>query len=102
MGRALQGEGGHHRQLPGIGSGGGVAQFTAGTVDFGATDAAAQRRGARGRITKSEPLDIPTVLGAVTVSYNLEGIDKGLKLDGATVADIFLGKITKWNDPAIA
>jgi phosphate transport system substrate-binding protein len=42
------------------------------------------------------------VFGAVTVSYNVQGVDKGLKLDGATVADIFLGKITKWDDPAIA
>ena len=42
------------------------------------------------------------MFGAVTVSYNVEGVDKGLKLDGATIADIFLGKIKKWNDPAIA
>ena len=42
------------------------------------------------------------MFGAVTVSYNVKGVDKGLKLDGKTVADIFLGKITKWNDPAIA
>jgi phosphate transport system substrate-binding protein len=51
---------------------------------------------------KGDPVHIPTVLGAVTVSYHVSGIDKGLKLDGATIADIFLGKIKKWNDPAIA
>src|SRR4051794_7829830 len=51
---------------------------------------------------KGKPVHVPTVLGAVTISYNVNGIDKGLKLDGATAADIFLGKITKWNDPAIA
>ena len=51
---------------------------------------------------KGEPVHVPTVLGAVTVSYNVTGVDKGLKLDGATIADIFLGKIKKWNDPAIA
>ena len=51
---------------------------------------------------KGVPVHVPTVLGAVTVSYNVNGVEKGLKLDGATIADIFLGKITKWNDPAIA
>jgi phosphate transport system substrate-binding protein len=86
----------------GIGSGGGVAQFTAGTVDFGATDAALKDDELTEASKKSEALDIPTVLGAVTVSYNVEGVDKGLKLDGATIADIFLGKITKWNDAKIA
>jgi phosphate transport system substrate-binding protein len=45
---------------------------------------------------------IPSVFGAVTVSYNVEGLKKGVKLDGATVADMFLGKVKKWNDPAIA
>jgi len=86
-----------------IGSGGGIAQFSAGTVDFGATDSAmkpdeiatAEKKG-------SDPVHVPTVLGAVTVSYNVDGIDQGLKLDGETVADIFLGKIKKWNDPKIA
>jgi phosphate transport system substrate-binding protein len=87
----------------GIGSGGGIAQFSAGTVDFGATDSAmkpdeiatAEKKG-------SDPVHVPTVLGAVTVSYNVDGVDQGLKLDGGTVADIFLGKIKKWNDPKIA
>ena len=87
----------------GIGSGGGIAQFSAGTVDFGATDSAmkddeiatAEKKG-------SSPVHIPTVLGAVTVSYNLDGVDQGLKLDGKAVADIFLGKVKKWNDPEIA
>jgi phosphate transport system substrate-binding protein len=87
----------------GIGSGGGVAQFTAGTVDFGASDASmsdeeiaeAQKKG-------SDPVHVPTVLGAVTVSYNLDGVESGMKLDGPTIANIFLTKIKKWNDPAIA
>jgi phosphate transport system substrate-binding protein len=86
-----------------IGSGGGVAQFSAGTVDFGASDApmkddeiaTAQKKG-------SDPVHVPTVLGAVTVSYNLEGVQQGLKLDGKAVADIFLGKVDKWDDPEIA
>jgi phosphate transport system substrate-binding protein len=85
-----------------VGSGGGIAQFTAGTVDFGATDAAMKPEEEDAAKKKGDPVHIPTVLGAVTVSYNVDGIDKGLKLDGATVADIFLGKIKKWNDPAIA
>jgi phosphate transport system substrate-binding protein len=87
----------------GIGSGGGIAQFSAGTVDFGASDApmkddevaTAQKKG-------SDPVHVPTVLGAVTISYNLDGVQQGLKLDGKTAADIFLGKVKKWNDPEIA
>jgi phosphate transport system substrate-binding protein len=85
-----------------VGSGGGIAQFTAGTVDFGATDAAMKPEEEAAAKKKGDPVHVPTVLGAVTVSYHVSGIDKGLKLDGATIADIFLGKIKKWNDPAIA
>jgi phosphate transport system substrate-binding protein len=86
----------------GIGSGGGIAQFTAGTVDFGATDAPMKDEEVTAAKKKGDPVHVPTVLGAVTVSYNVKGIDKGLKLDGATIADIFLGNIKKWNDPKIA
>jgi phosphate transport system substrate-binding protein len=86
----------------GIGSGGGVAQFTAGTVDFGATDSAMTDDELAAAKKKGEPVHVPTVFGAVTVSYNVSGLKKGLKLDGATIADMFLGKIKKWNDPAIA
>jgi phosphate transport system substrate-binding protein len=86
----------------GIGSGGGIAQFTAGTVDFGATDSAMEDSEVKAAQKKGRPVHIPSVFGAVTVSYNVNGVDKGLELDGKTVADIFLGKITKWNDPAIA
>jgi phosphate transport system substrate-binding protein len=85
----------------GIGSGGGIAQFTAGTVDFGASDAAMTDEEEAAAAKKGRPVHIPTVMGAVTVSYNLAGVKSGLKLDGSTVANIFLGKITKWNDPAI-
>src|ERR1700704_4276469 len=79
-----------------IGSGGGIAQFTAGTVDFGATDSAMKDDEIKAAEKKGTPVHVPTVLGAVTVSYNVNGVDKGLKLDGATIADIFLGKITSW------
>ena len=83
----------------GIGSGGGIKQLISGTVDFGASDAPMTAEE-----TKSAPqtvLHIPMVMGAVVVSYNLK-LDKPLKLTGAAVADIFSGKITKWNDAAIA
>ena len=85
-----------------IGSGGGIAQFTAGTVDFGATDSAMEDDELKAAEAKGTPVHVPSVFGAVTISYNVSGVDKGLKLDGATAADIFLGKITKWNDKAIA
>lgn len=84
-----------------VGSGGGIAQLTAGTVDFGATDSAMKDEEVTAAKKKGVPVHIPTVFGAVTVAYNLEGVKTGLKLDGQTLADIFEGKITKWNDPAI-
>ena len=82
-----------------IGSGGGIKQITAKTVDFGASDGPMtmdQMTAAPGRI-----YHIPTVMGAVVIAYNLEGVDKGLKLSGDVLADIYLGKITQWNDPRI-
>ena len=85
-----------------IGSGGGIAQFTAGTVDFGASDAAMKPEEIAAAKKKGDPVRVPTVFGAITVSYNVSGLDKGLKLDGPTIADVFLGKIKKWNDPALA
>src|SRR5947209_12898305 len=82
-----------------IGSGGGQKQILAETVDFGASDGPMSDENlakAPGKL-----LHIPTVAGAVVISYNLDG-NPALKLDGETVADIFLGKIKKWNDPKIA
>jgi phosphate transport system substrate-binding protein len=84
-----------------IGSGGGIAQFTAGTVDFGATDAPMKDDEIKAAKKKGDPVHVPTVLGAVTVAYNVQGVDRGLKLDGATVADVFLGTIKKWDDAKI-
>src|SRR4051812_934639 len=86
----------------GVGSGAGVAQFTAGTVDFGASDAAMTDDEVKAASKKGEPVHVPSVFGAVTVSYNVSGVEKGLKLDGATVANMFLGKVKKWNDASIA
>ena len=82
-----------------IGSGGGQKQIMAQTVDFGASDGPMSDENlskAPGKI-----LHIPTVAGAVVMTYNLEG-NSALKLDGETIADIFLGKVKKWNDPKIA
>jgi phosphate transport system substrate-binding protein len=85
-----------------VGSGQGVAELTANTVDFGASDASMTDQELAATKKNGDVVHVPTVLGAVTVSYNLPGTPSGLKLDGATVAGIFLGKITKWNDAAIA
>jgi phosphate transport system substrate-binding protein len=85
----------------GVGSGAGVAAFAAGTADFAASDPALTPADVK-TIKKSPPLQIPTVFGAITVSYHVSGVNKGLKLDGKTIADIFLGNVKKWNDPEIA
>jgi phosphate transport system substrate-binding protein len=83
----------------GIGSGGGQKQILSETVDFGASDGPMSDA----NLAKASRTlwHIPTVAGAVVVSYNVPG-DPKLKLDGPTLAAIFLGKITHWNDPAIA
>ena len=87
------------------GSGDGVTAFNNGTIDFAGSDSAldptagevasAQKR------CGSAPLDLPMVVGPIAIAYKLSGVDK-LVLNGPTVAQIFLGKITKWDDPAIA
>ncbi len=83
----------------GIGSSGGVKQIKAKTVDFGGSDAPVKEAD----LDAAGLVQVPTVMGAVTVVYNLPGFKSGeIKLDGLTAADIFGGKITKWNDPAIA
>jgi len=82
-----------------IGSGGGQKQILAETVDFGASDGPMSDENlakAPGKL-----LHIPTVAGAVVMTYNVPG-NAALKFDGETIADIYLGKITKWNDPKIA
>jgi phosphate transport system substrate-binding protein len=83
-----------------IGSGGGIQQLIARTVDFGASDVPMNAQElAR---AKAPVLQIPVTLGGEGIAYNLPGIAKGLRLTRQVVADIYLGKITKWNDPAIA
>jgi phosphate transport system substrate-binding protein len=84
-----------------IGSGGGIRQFVEGTVDFGATDGPMTDE--QIAAVKGNVLHIPTVLGAVSVTYNLPSIGKTeLNFDGALLADIFLGRLTRWNDSRIA
>ena len=83
-----------------IGSGGGVEQFTAQTVDFGASDAPLQADEIAALPTGY--IELPTVLGGVVIAYNVSGLESGLKLDGETASKIFQGQITKWNDQAIA
>jgi phosphate transport system substrate-binding protein len=83
-----------------IGSGGGIKQLKAGTVDFGASDAPLSNQEAKEM--PSAVLHIPTVAGAVVVAYNLQSVPKGLKLTGEVIADLFLGNIKRWNDKRIA
>jgi phosphate transport system substrate-binding protein len=83
----------------GVGSGQGISSFTSKTVDFACSDAPltdSQRAAA------PNALHIPETIGAITIAYNLPGITTGLKLTGTVLANIFLGTITNWNDPAIA
>jgi phosphate transport system substrate-binding protein len=84
-----------------IGSGGGIRQFTEGTVDFGATDGPmneSQIAAVNGNV-----LHVPTVLGAVVVTYNLPSLaTTKLKFDGNLLVDIFMGRVTKWDDKRIA
>ncbi|MBW4053844.1 MAG: phosphate ABC transporter substrate-binding protein PstS [Proteobacteria bacterium] len=83
-----------------IGSGGGIKQITEQTVDFGASDkflTDAELKAAPGKL-----VHIPTVMGAVVVTYNVPGVKTGLKLSADDVSGIYLGKIKMWNDPRIA
>ncbi len=87
-----------------IGSGGGIKQVTEGTVDFGATDGPMNDDQLKVFHDKHGfgLLHFPTVLGAAVPTYNIPGVDAALNFTPDALAGIFLGKITKWNDPAIA
>jgi phosphate transport system substrate-binding protein len=82
-----------------IGSGGGIRQVTAGTVDFGASDMPMTDKQLQD--VKAKILNIPTVLGAVVPAYNVPGVTEELKFTPDALAGIFLGKISKWNDKAL-
>ena len=83
-----------------IGSGGGIKQLKEQTVDFGASDAPMKDEDLKS--APGEILHVPTVLGAVVITYNLQGVSQPLRFSPEVIADIFLGKIKKWNDPKIA
>jgi phosphate transport system substrate-binding protein len=85
-----------------IGSGGGISEFTQGVVDFGATDApmSSTEKSAAQAGQGSIVLHIPMIIGAVAIAYHEPGLTS-LTLDGPTLANIYLGNISKWNDPAI-
>ena len=96
---AYQAATGNKVNYQGIGSSGGVKQIKAKTVDFGGTDAPVKEAD----LDAAGLVQVPTVMGGVTIVMNVPGIESGkLKLDGVTAANIFRGAITKWNDPAIA
>lgn len=98
-GSTLQGQGLTINYNP-VGSGAGVADLQTATVQFAGSDPAL--KSADLAKLKGPALQFPVAFGGITVSYNLPGVKSGLKLDGATIADIYLGKIKTWNDPAIA
>ena len=82
-----------------VGSGTGVADLQSATVDFAGSDPSLTPTDVKG--LKGPALQFPIAFGAITVSYNLPGVKSGLKLDGPTLANIFMGKIKSWDDPAI-
>ncbi len=86
-----------------VGSGAGIQQFIAGTVDFAGSDSALkddERSAADARCKTGKAIDLPMVTGPIAVAYNLPGVES-LVLDAPTIAKIFSGKVTTWNDPAI-
>jgi phosphate transport system substrate-binding protein len=96
---AYKGKSGTNMNYQSIGSGGGIKQITAKTVDFGASDKPLTPE----ELDKYGLMQFPTIIGGVVPVINVAGIESGkLKLDGMTLANIYLGRITKWNDPAIA
>jgi phosphate transport system substrate-binding protein len=95
---AYQGASGNRLNYQAIGSGGGIAQIKAKTVTFGASDMPLKPK----EQEDAGLVMFPTVVGAEVIAYNLSGVPSNtLVLDGPTIADIYLGKIAKWNDPAI-
>jgi phosphate transport system substrate-binding protein len=85
-----------------VGSGAGITSLESKTVDFGASDPPLKPADEATIAKNGSPaVEIPMFLGAITVSYNLPGVKTGLKLDGKTIADIYLGTVKTWNDPEI-
>jgi phosphate transport system substrate-binding protein len=101
LGSELKGDGLTINYQP-VGSGQGISDLTNKSTLFAGSDPPMKDEEVSAAEKNGAPVHIPTAFGAITVSYNLDGVKTGLKLDGKTTADIFLGKIKKWNDPAIA
>jgi phosphate transport system substrate-binding protein len=86
-----------------IGSGGGISQFTAKTVDFGASDVPMTKTElSAAQDANGAVVQLPDTLGGIAIAYNVPGAPKHIKLQPKTLADIFFGKVTNWNDPEIA
>jgi ABC-type phosphate transport system substrate-binding protein len=98
VGSDLQGRGLTVNYQP-VGSGAGISQLEARTVDFAGSDPALAPED---RQKIGDPIQVPFALGAITVSYNVPNLESGVKLDGRTIADIYLGRIKSWDEPAIA
>ncbi|HYZ28312.1 MAG TPA: phosphate ABC transporter substrate-binding protein PstS [Thermoleophilaceae bacterium] len=101
LGSELKGKGLTINYQP-VGSGQGVSDLTNKSTLFAGSDPPMTDEELKAAEKNGQPVHVPTAFGAITVSYNLQGVKSGLQLDGPTIADIFLGKIKKWNDPAIA
>src|SRR3954463_694048 len=101
LGSELKGKGLTITYQP-VGSGQGISDLTNKSTLFAGSDPPMKDEEIASAKKNGQPVHIPTAFGAITVSYNLDGVKSGLKLDGPTIANIFLGKIKKWNDPAIA
>jgi phosphate transport system substrate-binding protein len=84
-----------------VGSGAGITSLEGKTVDFGASDPPLKAEETTALEKVGPVVQFPMFFGAITVSYNLPGVQTGLKLDGKTIADIYLGKVKSWNDPEI-
>src|SRR5262249_49511160 len=85
-----------------IGSGGGIQQMTAKTIDFGCTDAPMnEEQLKKAKETGGDVVHVPLVMGAVVPAYNLDEVDEPLTFSGDVLAEIYLGKIEKWNDKRI-
>ncbi len=85
-----------------VGSGAGITSLESKIVDFGASDPPLKPADEAAIAKNGSPaVQVPMFLGAITVSYNLPGVPTGMKLDGKTIADIYLGKVKSWNDPEI-
>jgi phosphate transport system substrate-binding protein len=101
IGSELKGQGLTINYQP-VGSGQGISDLTNKSVDFAGSDPPMKDEEIAAAKKNGDPVHVPTAFGAITVSYNLSGVKTGLKLDGKTIADIYLGKVKKWNDPEIA